>query len=198
MRAGGQEYPHLNRGDVAEWVRVFLPAVPSVTVPSLGAGDTQVLAGQGEGNPVIDEVNSLGLCGVKIEAAGDDFQWLWDTPFNLATVAPVKVYALWSSSSTDVAEGLTWKIMYAQPTFDSGAMAVPSTVLDTVIANDMCLGTAYVLQKTAAGLINPAKLDPAKMTQIICECDAAVGTMNLGTDVVFLHGIMIEYLRAKV
>ena len=195
MKAGG-DFPHSNRGDVAEWVRVFLPTVPAVLVPSLGVGDTQVLTGQGAGDPIVDEVNSLGFTGISIGAAGDDFHWLWDIPFNLSTEAPVKISAVWSSSSADTAEGLTWKILYHQTAFGA-AHAAAATALDTAIADDMCI-SAYALQKTEAGLINSATLDPAKMLHILCECDAAVGAMNLGTDVVFLHGIMIEYLRAKL
>lgn len=189
MRAGG-EFPHLNRGDVQEWVREFLPCVPTVDVASL--------AGVGAGDPVTGEVNSLGISGIQIEAAGDDYHWLWRPPAQISTEAPVKIYAIWASSSTDTAEGATWKVLYNQDTFNSGAMAAAATALDTAIADDMCLGTAYVMQKTAAGLIDSAKIDPAKMMHILCELDAVVGTLNPAADTVFLLGIEIEYLRAKL
>lgn len=196
MKAAG-EHPHLNRSDVASWVRQFLPAVPSIIVPSLGVGDTQVLGGVGAGDPVLAEINSLGITGLQIEAAGDDFHWLWMPPSNLDTSAPVKVSAIWTSNSTTTTQTATWKVLYGQDTFNSGAMAAAATALDTAIAADNCLGTAYVLQQSPEGLIGPGDIDPAKMMHILCELDAVSG-LNPASDVVFLVGIMIEYLRAKL
>jgi len=195
MRSGG-DFPHVNRGDVAEWVRVFLPCVPSIAVGPAGA-EAQVQITLGAGTPVVTDVNALGFGGVQPGADGEDYHWLTDIPFNLSTEAPVKISAVWSTDSVDVAESALWKILYAQFAFGE-ALAAAATALDTAIADDPCEGVAYAIQKTEAGLIDSATLDPAKMLHILCELDTSSGGLAPGADVVILHGIMIEYLRAKL
>jgi len=193
MKSAGESHPHLNRGDVQSWVRLFFPTVPSVNVPSLGAGDTQVLAGQGTGDPIVAEVSTFGFTAMQMQLDGDDFHWLIDTPCNLDTSAPVKVSVVWSTDSVTATESGLWKVLYNVQAFGS-ALAAAATALDTVIVDDLCVGVAYALQKTEAGIINPGKLDPSKMIHILAELDTSTG-LNPAADAVFLHGIMIEYLR---
>jgi hypothetical protein len=174
--------------EVDDWVRKFFPAIPSVDVASL--------AGVGAGDPVVAEVNSLGLSGIQLEAAGDDFHWLIPVPDEMAVGLPMKISALWTTDATTTTETATFKALYKAIAFGE-ALAAADVALDTVITADAVDDTAYGLQESPQGVINGGNMSKGEMLHILMELDAVSG-LNPAADVVFLLGIFIEYIRTKI
>jgi len=70
----------------------------------------------------------------------------------------INVQIVWCPIDGTTANGVTWVVTYDQDAFESGVLTAPATALDTVIAEDNENDTPYVIQKTAAGIIDAGTL----------------------------------------
>lgn len=187
-----QNLPHHNSNDVDDWVKVLVQ--PNVTT---FAADSSQLVAFGSGNPEISEVNSLGFGAVKMSAAGDDVHMIVPLPDNICVSCPIKVSVAWSTNDTTPAtDTATWKVLYSATALGE-AFSAATTALNTAIAADAISGVAYGLQETPQGVISANVLSRGDTLHILAELDAVSG-LNPASDVVFLHGVYIEYVREKL
>lgn len=160
-------------------------------------GTATTLQGLGVGDPTTAEVNSLGFGATQMEAAGDDIHMIVPLPDNICINCQIKMSVAWSTNDvTPTTDTATWKILYA-PIAAGEALSAASTALDTVITADAISGVSYGLQETPQGIINAGTLSRGDTLHILAELDAVSG-LNPGSDVVFFHGIYIEYVREKL
>jgi hypothetical protein len=183
-----QNLPHHNRSDVNATVKTFIPwnQFDIITTAAPGAGD-----------PALAEINSLGLVGIQMASTGDDAHVLIPLPDNICVDCQIKFSVLWSTDSTTTTEGVTWKVLYNEGALGS-ALAAAATALDTVITSDSPLGTAYMLNETPQGVIAAGTVDRNDILHVLAETDAFSGGMDPASDIVFLHGIFMEYTREKL
>lgn len=182
-----QALPHNNRADVKNTVKIFIPYTDFHTDSdsSVGAGD-----------PVLTEINSLGVMGIQMEAAGDDAHILLPLPDNICVNCPIKISVLWSTNSTTTTQTATWKILYKRLALGDG-LAAAATDLNTTITADSVLGTAYGLNETAQGVITAGTLSRGDVLHLLAELDAVSG-LNPAVSGVYFHGIYIEYVREQL
>ena len=179
--------PHQNRADIKSTVKVFVPYT---------GFHTRADASVGAGDPVTAEINSLGLVGIQMEAAGDDAHILWPIPDNLCINCPIKISVLWSTNSTTTTQTATWKILYKRLALGDG-LAAAATDLNTTITADSVLGTAYGLNETPQGVITSGTLSRGDILHLLAELDAVSG-LNPAVSGVYFHGIYIEYVREQL
>lgn len=189
--------PHYNRSDVDDTVKVFIPLRPealSVTVTDASNGS---MVTYGSGNAAISEVNSLGFAGMRFTAVANDVHMIVPLPPNACVSCPIKFSVAWSTSdvtpSTDTA---TWKVLYAAIA-DGESLSAASTALDTAITADAIDGDAYAWQETPQGVIAADTLSRDDVLHVLVELDAVSG-LDPSTDVVFMHGLFMEYTREKL
>ena len=179
--------PHHNRADVKSTVKMFIPYT---------SFHTRADASVGAGDPVTAEINSLGIVGVQMEAAGDDAHTLLPLPDNICVSCPIKISVLWSTNSTTTTQTATWKILYKRLALGDG-LAAAATDLDTTITADSVLGTAYGLNETPQGVITAGTLTRGDTLHLLAELDAVSG-LNPAVSGVYFHGIYVEYVREQL
>lgn len=179
--------PHHNSVDVSATVKEFIPYTDFHTISS---------ASIGAGDPVLAEINSLGIAAIQMEAAGDDAHILIPLPNNICVDCPIKISILWSTTSTTTTQTATWKILYNKKALGQG-LAAAATALDTAVAADSVLSTAYGLNETPQGVINAGTFSRGDIVHLLAELDAVSG-LNPAVSGVYFHGIYFEYVREKL
>lgn len=149
----------------------------------------------GAGNPLIKNINALGLMGLLCASAGDDIRHTMLIPSDLDRAKPVYFRAHWASAAAAVgARTITWKVMYKALVPGTTALAAPSTVLDTPIAAQAPKGTAYTIERSPAGVLNRGSLlgtnKDALMWSLILEMDAFDAAF---VENKYLLGLELEY-----
>lgn len=153
------------------------------------AADT-LLQSAGTGTPLLEEINSLGQMGLLLDAAGDDVRHHMAIPGDLDRMHPVFLRAVWTTAAAAVGDrDITFKILYGCYEAGTDQLAAPATALDTAIVADVPTGTAYTVEKTAAGVINAGQLS-GDTIGLLTEMDAFDAAL---TEDKFLLGIEMEY-----
>lgn len=166
----GSAPPHLSQPGTAERKKFFVPA------------------GMFEG--------TVASFTQRIGSTGQAF----DTLFPLAGVSggsTINLYVMWSTDATTTTHTATWRLRYAAITPETDASTASVAALDTTIAADACIGTANVIQRTAAGVINAGNALEGDYLKLRLDLSAVSG-FALGTDRVNFHGVEVEVVRSEV
>jgi hypothetical protein len=142
---------------------------------------------------LVEDINSTGLYGLKMNTAGDSVNHLWQHPPDIDFSKPIRTRVRWTSGSSTTADTITWKVFRKVMTPNTTSLTnTISTALDTAIPQDTVpVATAFALCHTAYGKWNAsADFGPAYSHLLKVEMDAkAVG---LAEDI-YLLGLDILY-----
>lgn len=140
---------------------------------------------------IVENINSLGLSGVKMNTAGDVIRHYWMPPVDLDYTQPVYARVHWTSGSSTTADTITWKLWRKNRSPNNDALtATIDTALDTVIAQDTVpAGVAFTIGITAAGKWNANAFLPSNVQELALEMDAKAG--GLSEDI---YALGVEFL----
>jgi len=143
----------------------------------------------GVGNPVLEEINSLGIIGARIEAVNDACHHLFYVPKDLNVDTNIKFEVVWCTNNAVLTNTATWKVQYSA--IASGeALSAASTALSSVITADNVLG-AYKVAVAPYGLLYGGVLEHGDMLHLDVSLGAVSG-LDPAADEVFLLGILIN------
>lgn len=180
--------PHDNRSDVKDTVKVFIPWNQF----SITADGTSIYS-LGSGSPRVANINSLGVAAIDISRPTEAVRAFWAIPDNMCVNCPTKVSVLWSTASNSTSASATWRALYSAKAVGE-ALAAPATALDTTITADSILGTAYMLNETAQGVINADVFSRYDTVDITVDLQTESG-FDASSSATQIHGIYIEYTR---
>lgn len=158
-------------------------------VDAADATQDEQLQFAGTGNPVLQEINSLGIIGARIEAVDDACNHLFYVPkyFNVDT--NIKFEVVWCTNNNTTTNTATWKVLYNAAAAGE-ALAAAGTALDLAITADNVLGT-YKVAVTPYGLLYGGNIEHGDMLHLKVSL-GAVSVLNPAVDQVFLLGILIN------
>lgn len=143
----------------------------------------------GSGTPNLEQINSLGIVGARIEATGDACDHLWYVPKDFNVNTNIKIEVVWTTNSVDTSETATWKAQYSASA-DGEALAAASTALSETISADNVLG-AYKVHIAPYGVLYGEALQHGDLVHLKISLDAVSG-LNPSSDIVYLLGILIN------
>lgn len=143
----------------------------------------------GSGTPALQEINSLGVVGARIDATGDSCHHLFFVPKDFNVDTNIKIEVVWCTNSANTGQTATWRVRHS-PIADGEALAAAGTDLDSVITADSVLG-AFVVAIAPYGLIFNGALNHSDLVHLNVTLDAVSG-LNPAVDQVFLLGILIN------
>ena len=166
--------------------------IPVTQFQGIGTDGTSVLDSMGNGDPLFQQVNSLGLTGCLMASAGDDIQHFMRIPTKWDRDNNIYIRFVWQTGSDDTADSITWKFLYGLFTPGVDALVAPATALDTALVSQDMLGTVQTLERTAtAGVLLGGTIPDADLYMaFLCEMDAF--DAGLTQDKLFL-GVEFEY-----
>ena len=126
------------------------------SVPNVSGVDTSTandLMSQGAGTDDLVEINSSEICGFSFDADDASYGHLWLYPEEVDLSGDIDFRAVWCESGTTTTNSCKFIVVYT-PLAEGTAVAVGSTALDTVIADDLANGTSYGLQFSPWGTID--------------------------------------------
>ena len=141
------------------------------------------------------EVSTFGVLGFLMNTDADAVRAFLQLPPDLDTSKPVYIRPVWTTASQTSADTVLWTILWEQFAAGAALSATVNNALDTAIAEDTVgTTTAYVLQKTAWGVINADQLAHGVLTVLsIAMTTKAVG---LSEDI-WLLGYELSYEAQK-
>ena len=143
----------------------------------------------------LSEVSTFGVLGFLMNTNGDTARLFLDLPPDLDVKKPVYVRPVWTTASQTEADTVTWKVFWEKFAAGAALSATVNNALDTVIAEDTVgTTTAYVVQKTAWGIINADQLEHGVLTAIEVEMDAKAAGLS---EDLWLLGLEISYEAQK-
>lgn len=117
-------------------------------------GAAGVSVGAHTGAPVQQEITTMGIVGILLDTAADAIVTESKIPWDLDVSKNVYARVVWTCGSTDVADTVTWRLLYRAITPSVTALATPATALDTAIAaQDVPVATAYTVINSPWGVI---------------------------------------------
>lgn len=143
----------------------------------------------GNGNPLIQEINSLGVVGARMEATGDACHHLFYVPKDFNVDTNIKFEVVWCTNNSDTSKTATWKVEYVAVGAEETLVA-PNSALDEPIAADNVVGT-YKVAVTPYGLIFAKTLEHGDFLHLKVSLNAVSG-LNPASDEIFLLGILIN------
>lgn len=144
----------------------------------------------GAGNPVFEEISTLGYCAPDFAALNDAVQHIEPIPSEIDTKEAVEIRLKWLSQNTGASKTVTWKILYDE--FAEGdALAVPTTALDTALVADTDDTSAYGINLTDWGKISKNTLTAGNLWGFVISLSAS--DLVPGTDKHYLLGMEIRY-----
>lgn len=162
------------------------------------AADT-LLVSAGTTNAPLEEINSLGIMGLKMNTDGMEVNHYMMAPYDLDPTFPVYVRVHWTCGSTDTADTVLWKVRYLKVVPNTTELISAATALDTVLATDTVpVATAYVHAATAEGIIDPrvtAIADNVEFLQWEVEMDTKDTDMS---EDLFLLGLELRYTPKRL
>lgn len=148
------------------------------------------LLSMGGGAPDILEIASSGIPGLVMAAAGDDIGHFLDLD-DIDVSKKIRFRVLWASGSTVTADTITWKVLYLPLIPETTVLAEAATALDTVLVADSVQGTANVLQRTDAGVVNQNKIGKTAIgIQLLIDMSAFAAGL---AESKYLCGLEYEY-----
>lgn len=143
----------------------------------------------GTGTPNLENINSLGIVGARIEAVGDACHHLWSVPKDFNVNSNIKFEPVWTTNSIDTAETATWTVEHS-PIADGETLIAPATALNEPGGADNVLG-AYALAVAPYGLLHGDVLQHGDLVHLKLSLSAVSG-LNPAVDLVYLLGILIN------
>lgn len=148
----------------------------------------------GAGSPSYGEITDSGICGLKIDAAGDLTALMWPIPWDCDVESAINFAVQWSSDQVTLTDTFTWKVEYRELTLNTTGVDIPATALDTVVAADTNVAGVHAIQQTAYGILNGGTLTNDNVLVLNVELDAVTGA-TLGSDIVAGYNLVIRYIR---
>lgn len=143
----------------------------------------------GNGNPNIEEINSLGIVGARMAAVDDACHHVFYVPKDFNVDTNIKFEVVWCTNNSDTSKTATWKIEYAANAANE-TLTAASTALSSAITADNVLG-AYKIAVAPYGLLSGGILDHGDFLHLKISLGAVSG-LNPATDEIFLLGILIN------
>ena len=119
-----------------------------------GNTHTDELVSHGAGNAELLEINSSEICGFDLDADDESYGSLWIYPVEIDLSADVDFRVIWGSDAGASTGSYQFKVLYTPIAFETTALAVGAAALDTVIADDKPIATAFAMQATTWGTID--------------------------------------------
>lgn len=145
----------------------------------------------GSGNPILQEINSLGIVGARIDAAGDACHHLFYVPKDLNVDTNIKFEVVWCTNSTDTSETATWRVRYSASAAGEVLSAATTALSATISADNVVGATAYMVAIAPFGLLYRGNLQHGDFMHLEVSLSAASG-LNPASDEVFLLGLLIN------
>lgn len=143
----------------------------------------------------LSEVSTFGVLGFLMNTNGDTARLSIDLPPDLDVKKPVYVRPVWTTASQTEADTVTWIVLWEKFAAGAALSATVNNALDTTIAEDTVgTTTAYVVQKTAWGIINADQLEHGVLTVFEVEMDAKAAGLS---EDLWLLGLEISYEAQK-
>lgn len=130
-----------------------LPALSTTT-------HTSELVSHGTGNAELLEVNTSEICGFDFDADDESFGCLWIYPVEIDLTADIDFRVIWGSDAAAATGSYQFVVKYTPLAFETTALAVGATALDTAIADDKPIATAFAIQATAWGKLDGGTVSP--------------------------------------
>lgn len=143
----------------------------------------------GTGTPELQEINSLGIVGARIEAVDDACHHLFYVPKDFNVGSNIKVEIEWTTNNNTTSNTATWKVRYSA-TKDGEAFSAATTELNSVITADNVLGS-WKRAIAPFGLIYNGLLEHSDLVHLEVSLGAVSG-LNPASDQIFLLGIVIN------
>ena len=193
--------PHSHNYDVEKYKIEYLPlwgygsfyAVANASDQADIAVEDAIISA-GAGNPSFGEITDSGLCGLKVDAAGDDVAVLWPIPYDCDVKSPIEFAVQWSSDQTTLTDTFTWKILYTELTVNTTAIDIAATALSTAIAADTNVAGVHAIQQSPYGILDGGTLTNGRVLNLRVEIQAVSGA-TLGSDIVAAYNLVIRYVR---
>lgn len=193
--------PHGHNYDVEKYKIEYLPLAGYGGFYAIANASDQAdiaiedaVVSAGAGNPSIGEITDSGVCGLKIDAAGDLVVVQWPIPYDCDVKSPIDFAVQWSSDQADLTDTFTWKVLYKELTVNTTAIDIPATALSTAIVADTNVAGVHALQQTEYGTLNGGTLTNGRVLLLHVELDAVSGP-TLGSDIVAAYNLVIRYVR---
>ena len=164
--------------------------IPVTSFQGLGAS-TAVFDSVGAGDPVFQEINSLGINGCLTPDDNDDIRHFMRIPTNWDRDNNIYVRFIFTTESVTAADTITWKFLYALLTPGTDAFAAPATVLDTVLVAQAVTGTTRTLERTSTpGVLKGGTISDADLyMSFTCSKLSDVGI----SESIFFLGVEFEF-----
>jgi hypothetical protein len=141
------------------------------------------------GEQALEEINSLGIFGARIDAIGDAYNHLFYVPKDFNVNTNIKFEIVWTTNSSDTGESATWGLKYAAIA-EGEELADATVALDELIDADSVLGT-YKVAISPYGLLYKDMFNHGDFVHLKVTLDAVSG-LDPATDEVYLLGILIN------
>ena len=165
-------------------------------------GWAAALVGSGAGDPIIGELTTSSVTGLRIQADADTFAGLFALTDDVDVNAPIDLAIIWSSDQTTTADEYTWTGAYTELTLNStsGMDSAAANAFDTIWVADANLATANAAQQTAWGTINGGSftgtIAEGYLAQLLLTATTNGGTV--ASDLVNWYGLVMRYMPRKV
>ena len=140
------------------------------------------------GDPVFQEISTLGMSGVQIHTASDAIQTVVRMPYDIDRKHQIRFRVWWTKSSTD-ADVETATVLYSAIAA-GGALVTPATALSTAVPAYTFGTTANCAEVTDFGIINRNTLaDTSEFLGLLVSSTMT----NASADEISLLGLEMRY-----
>ena len=161
-----------------------------------GSGGTPVSSEAGA--PVEKELSTTGHTGVFMDDAGDMVNCSIPVPRDLNPLHPIGIRVVYGTGSATAADSVEWIVLYDVLT-EGTALAIGSTVLDTVIGAETISGVTDALEFSGRGVINGGAVsrtvneNNVSFFSFLVECQA----LTVITEDVIYFGLQMDYVPKR-
>ena len=154
-------------------------------------------AGAHTGNPVQQEIGSIGLVGLLMADAGDMVNMLSLVPRDVNWTQEIGVRVVYQTASATAADTIEWIVLYDLAVVGE-ALIVGATALDTTIqaTTETVTGTAEALEYSPRGAIAKNKFTSAEVATpsfFSWNVEMNAFAVGLDEDKIFL-GLLVDYM----
>ena len=153
-------------------------------------GAEDILISAGGGSPSMGEISTTTICGLHIDAEGDDIGLFIPIPYDMDVKYNCGFRCYWVTSTTG-SDACTWTIKYTEITTNAEAVAAGATALTTAIAADTSNGQYYV-NVTAWGELAGGTLTNDRGLALLVEATDCAAAAGGG---LHLLGLEMRYVR---
>lgn len=148
------------------------------------------------GAPAHTEISTFGFGGLKFDAEGEEFSFLWNLPADADVNQKIYFRLFYTTGSSTATDTFTWKMYYNACTTTTGTIQVGETAISNQLPVDTYgAAAANYLRKTGWGSLNAGTLSNGSMVTLRVEMDASDAT--LASEYAYLFGIEAEYTPKK-